>query len=116
MGDRCRRFRSVEDATHKKSPKITGTPAKTAKPLKPDSLHLQDEHRQASAIAVDAKVVEVAGDTPRERGVLRLDRLMSMAATPVVVYNGQARVERFDGALEVINESGTAMIELRPAP
>ena len=30
-------------------------------------------------------------------------------------YNGQARVERFDGRLEVINESGTMVIELRPA-
>ncbi len=30
-------------------------------------------------------------------------------------YNGQARVERFDGALEVINESGRALVELRPA-
>jgi SAM-dependent methyltransferase len=29
-------------------------------------------------------------------------------------YNGQARVERFDGALEAINESGQALIELRP--
>jgi hypothetical protein len=58
--------------------------ASTAKPLKPSSLHLQDEHRQACAVAVDAKVVEVAGDTSRERGVLRLDWLMSMASTPVV--------------------------------
>lgn len=30
-------------------------------------------------------------------------------------YNGQARVERFDGALEVINESGDTLVELRPA-
>ncbi|TXD39508.1 methyltransferase [Lujinxingia vulgaris] len=30
-------------------------------------------------------------------------------------YNGQARVERFDGALEVIDESGTTLVELRPA-
>lgn len=30
-------------------------------------------------------------------------------------YNGQARVERFDGALEVINETGDAVVELRPA-
>ena len=29
-------------------------------------------------------------------------------------YNGQARVERFDGALEVIDESGTTIVELRP--
>jgi hypothetical protein len=29
-------------------------------------------------------------------------------------YNGQARVERFDGALEVIDESGVTIIELRP--
>ncbi|HEX8109598.1 MAG TPA: methyltransferase [Kofleriaceae bacterium] len=29
-------------------------------------------------------------------------------------YNGQARVERFDGALEVIDESGTTVAELRP--
>lgn len=30
-------------------------------------------------------------------------------------YNGQARVERFDGGLEVINEQGQSLIELRPA-
>lgn len=29
-------------------------------------------------------------------------------------YNGQARVERFDGALEVIDESGRTVAELRP--
>jgi hypothetical protein len=29
-------------------------------------------------------------------------------------YNGQARVERFDGALEVIDGSGTLVVELRP--
>lgn len=30
-------------------------------------------------------------------------------------YNGQARVERFDGALEVIDEKGVCLVELRPA-
>lgn len=30
-------------------------------------------------------------------------------------YNGQARVERFDGGLEVIDESGRQLVELRPA-
>ena len=30
-------------------------------------------------------------------------------------YNGQARVERFDGALEVVDESGSVKNELRPA-
>lgn len=30
-------------------------------------------------------------------------------------YNGQARVERFDGGLEVIGESGAALVELRGA-
>ena len=30
-------------------------------------------------------------------------------------YNGQARVERFDGGLEVIDEAGAALVELRPA-
>ncbi len=29
-------------------------------------------------------------------------------------YNGQARVERFDGALEVIDECGATVLELRP--
>lgn len=29
-------------------------------------------------------------------------------------YNGQARAERFDGALEVIDESGATLVELRP--
>lgn len=31
-------------------------------------------------------------------------------------YNGQARVERFDGGLEIIDERGTTRIELRPTP
>lgn len=35
-------------------------------------------------------------------------------ATVEPFYNGQARVERFDGALEVIDESGTTVVELRP--
>ncbi|MFM7200235.1 MAG: methyltransferase [Myxococcota bacterium] len=30
-------------------------------------------------------------------------------------YNGQARVERFDGGLEVIAEDGSTIVELRPA-
>jgi hypothetical protein len=30
-------------------------------------------------------------------------------------YNGQARVERFDGGLEVISEAGETLVELRPA-
>ena len=30
-------------------------------------------------------------------------------------YNGQARVERFDGGLEVIDEAGCALTELRPS-
>jgi SAM-dependent methyltransferase len=30
-------------------------------------------------------------------------------------YNGQARVERFDGGLEVIDERGHSVVELRPA-
>ena len=30
-------------------------------------------------------------------------------------YNGQARVERFDGGLEVIDETGATVVELRPA-
>ena len=29
-------------------------------------------------------------------------------------YNGQARVERFDGGLEVIDETGVSIVELRP--
>ena len=31
-------------------------------------------------------------------------------------YNGQARVERFDGGLEVIDQQGHALTELRPTP
>lgn len=31
-------------------------------------------------------------------------------------YNGQARVERFDGGLEIIDERGQTLVELRPAP
>lgn len=30
-------------------------------------------------------------------------------------YNGQARVERFDGGLEIIDETGMTVQELRPA-
>lgn len=36
-------------------------------------------------------------------------------ATVEPFYNGQARVERFDGALEVIDESGVTICELRSA-
>ena len=36
-------------------------------------------------------------------------------ATVEPFYNGQARVERFDGGLEVINEQGQSLIDLRPA-
>ena len=35
-------------------------------------------------------------------------------ATVEPFYNGQARVERFDGALEVVDESGGCLVELRP--
>ena len=35
-------------------------------------------------------------------------------ATVEPFYNGQARVERFDGSLEVIDESGQTITELRP--
>ena len=57
--------------------------APTAKPLVPDPLRLPDEQQQTADVAVDAKVVEVTLDAPRERGMLHLDGLMSMAATPV---------------------------------
>jgi hypothetical protein len=30
-------------------------------------------------------------------------------------YNGQARIERFDGSLEIIDENGVCLVELRPA-
>ena len=36
-------------------------------------------------------------------------------ATVEPFYNGQARVERFDGGLEVIDETGVRVVELRPA-
>jgi hypothetical protein len=57
--------------------------ASTAKPLVPSPLHLVDEQQQTSQVATDAEVVEVALDAPRERGVLHLDREVSVATTPL---------------------------------
>lgn len=44
-------------------------------------------------------------------GVAAYDRRFVMVEP---FYNGQARVERFDGGLEVIDETGRPLIELRP--
>src|ERR1700687_2101331 len=41
------------------------------------------ETLQTAQVPIDTKVVEVAFDSPLERGVLLLDRQMSMASTPV---------------------------------
>ncbi len=55
-----------------------------------------------------------------ERGWTHVDRCGQAAYTRRFAavepfYNGHARVERLDGALEVIDEKGRTMIELRPA-
>src|SRR4051794_26499330 len=56
--------------------------ATTAEPLEPSPLRFLDEHQQTAKVAADAEVVEVASDARRERGMLRLDRQVSMASTP----------------------------------
>ena len=58
--------------------------AATAQPLVPGPLRRFDESQQTPKVAVDAEVVEVASQTSTERGVLRLNRLVPMASTPVV--------------------------------
>ncbi len=48
----------------------------------------------------------------RPRGEPRYDRRFA-AVEPF--YNGQARVERHEGGLEVIDEDGRTLVELRPS-
>lgn len=55
-----------------------------------------------------------------EDGWMHIDRTGSPAhrrrfASVEPFYNGQARVERFDGGLEIFNEHGERIVELRPA-
>src|SRR5262249_8656135 len=57
--------------------------APTAEPLVPGPLRFLGEHEQAAKVPAHAEVVEVALDASRERGVLHLDRQVSMATTPV---------------------------------
>lgn len=54
-----------------------------------------------------------------ERGWMHIDRTGRAAydrrfSAVEPFYNGQARVERFDGGLEVIDEKGRELVELRP--
>ena len=56
--------------------------APTLKPLEPAALRLLDNEHQPFKVAAHAEVVDVPLDAPLERGVLRLDGLMPMAATP----------------------------------
>src|SRR6266542_4756383 len=63
----------------------------TAEPSVPTPLRLFDEQHQTAEVAADAEVVEVTHRPPRERDVLRLDRLMSIASTPIV--DGELPVE-----------------------
>jgi hypothetical protein len=48
--------------------------APTSKPFVPSAPRFFDKQQQASRVAIDAEVVEVPLDAPRERGVLLLDR------------------------------------------
>ena len=55
--------------------------APTAEPLQPVSLRRFDQRHETSEVAADAEVVEVSLEASRERGMLLLDREVSMAAT-----------------------------------
>jgi hypothetical protein len=57
--------------------------APTAEPLIPNSPRLFGKQKQTAKVAANAEIVEVTLDAPRERGVLLLDRKVSMATTPV---------------------------------
>src|SRR5512138_350706 len=50
----------------------------------PDALHGSDEPDHAGEVAIDAEVVDVPAYAPAERGMLLLDRLVSVAPTEVV--------------------------------
>jgi hypothetical protein len=58
--------------------------APTTEPLVPGSLRLFDDEKKTSEVAAHTEVVEVTLDAPRERCVLFLDRLVSVAMTPIV--------------------------------
>ena len=58
--------------------------APMAKPFVPGSPRRLDEQQQAAEVAAAAEVVEVASQASRERSVLCLDRMVSMATTPIV--------------------------------
>jgi hypothetical protein len=76
-------------------------------------LNLLHQHVQAEEIPVYAEVVEVTHEPPCERGMLRLDRLVPMAATPVgggLEGSPHARVARLEA-----RESYVAWLSREPA-
>jgi hypothetical protein len=60
-----------------------------------------------------ARAQDEAGWTHIDRGGMPIYTRRFAAVEPF--YNGQARVERFDSGLEIIDERGTLATELRPA-
>src|SRR5450432_4169530 len=58
--------------------------AASSQPLLPGATGAIEQRAHAPAVPVDAEVVAMTVQFPRERGVLRLYRLVSVAPTPVV--------------------------------
>ena len=71
--------RKVAKQVRESLPRETLALAPTAEPLVPRSLRVLDDEQQASKVAAHTEVVEVALDSPRERGVLVFHREVPMA-------------------------------------
>src|SRR5215471_10477072 len=76
--------RSLSEEIREPLPRETLALAATAQPLVPGPLRRFEESQETPNVATHAEVVEVTSQTSTERGVLCLNRLMSMASTPVV--------------------------------
>src|SRR5207237_1827591 len=76
--------RELLEQVSKPLPRQACALAATAQPFVPSPLRGFDEPQHTAKVAADAEVVAVASHALTERGVLRLDRLVPMATTPVV--------------------------------
>src|SRR5262245_19635381 len=76
--------RPLSEEIREPLPSETLALAATTQPLVPRPLRRFDEPQQTPKVAADTEVVEVAAQTSSERGVLGLNRLVSVASTPVV--------------------------------
>src|SRR5215468_4127958 len=76
--------RPLSKEVRKPLPRETLALAATAQPLVPGPLRRFDESQETPKVATHAAVVAVTSQTSTERGVLCLNRLMSMASTPGV--------------------------------